>query len=96
MLMAIALIGVFLLASCFTCKAWLEGRKISKREHLTGRTVDISPRIAHQLIMEQVRLWNYSGTKTGAYYAQQHNWTVRARTYVAQLKSRIQDNEAND
>ena len=60
-------------------------------EHeLSGEdNLEEGPKIAHKLIIEQVQLWDYEGPKTGAYYAQQHNWTIRARNYVARLRDKI-------
>ena len=49
-----------------------------------------SPRKAQNLIFEQVALWEFKGPRTGAYYAKQQAWTVRARAYVADLKKAVE------
>lgn len=41
---------------------------------------------AQNLVMEQAQLWSYTGERTGAYYAKQRSWTLRARAYVASHK----------
>lgn len=55
----------------------------------SAKKLDTSVQTAQNLILEQIRLWDFSGQKTGSYYAQQHNWTMRARRYVTQLKNEI-------
>lgn len=89
MIFLLLLLGMLILAMCLIHDS-LSYDEVTWTSPNKDKT-EVNSQVAHKLILEQVQLWDYAGPKTGAYYARQHNWTIRAREYVAELRIKIKE-----
>ncbi|UAA38557.1 hypothetical protein KIH87_18115 [Paraneptunicella aestuarii] len=77
------LVFIFAVANTWQAIKYKPQNTAQKKSTIQSRPL---PHTAQNLILEQVELWEYSGPRTGAYYAKQQEWTARARHYVEGIK----------